>query len=143
MACWTTQALEQGETELRRFKPRIRAAPGSTSAAVWGALGRRQPDPRRQPREAPGGGTPRSAPVATGGTWDGATESALAAGRGRLVVGAQIWWRGGLWYMNREGLGQMGNLVFAAIVEERESMAMKHAEWGMYPLIKCTSCFLM
>uniref|UniRef100_A0A453JWF1 GAG-pre-integrase domain-containing protein n=1 Tax=Aegilops tauschii subsp. strangulata TaxID=200361 RepID=A0A453JWF1_AEGTS len=32
----------------------------------------------------------------------------------------------GLWYMDREGLGQMGSPVFAAIVEERESGAMKH-----------------
>ena len=34
--------------------------------------------------------------------------------------------RRGLWYMDREGLGQMGSPVFAAIVEERESVAMKH-----------------
>ena len=34
--------------------------------------------------------------------------------------------RRGLWYMDREELGQTGSPVFAAIVEERESVAMKH-----------------
>uniref|UniRef100_A0A8R7PEX6 Integrase catalytic domain-containing protein n=1 Tax=Triticum urartu TaxID=4572 RepID=A0A8R7PEX6_TRIUA len=34
--------------------------------------------------------------------------------------------RRALWYMDREGLGQTGNPVFVAIVEERESVAMKH-----------------
>ena len=41
----------------------------------------------------------------------------------------------GLWrYMDCEGLGQMGSSVFAAIVEESESSAMKRH--FMYPLIK-------
>ena len=44
--------------------------------------------------------------------------------------------------LDREGLGQMGSRVFAAIVEEREFVANITAEWGMYPLlnVQVVSC---